>query len=135
MCPQFDQFYKTIVLRLNEHADVIEKQTIEFVHLSFLANSVSAHHSRKKALSNTSTTSRWLINLPVSNRQENMTYPAVSEVLWYHENFTFCLWEFCKAKNICKFLKKLKTNQNIFLLQYACTYSRRWLRLTRPRNI
>jgi len=37
MCPQFDQFYKTVVLRLNEHGDVIEKQTIKFVPQSFLA--------------------------------------------------------------------------------------------------
>ena len=31
MCPQVGQFYKKVVLRLNEHGGVIETQTIRFV--------------------------------------------------------------------------------------------------------
>jgi len=43
MCPQFGQFYKKVVLRLGEHGDVIETQTIRFVPPKvFLANSVPA---------------------------------------------------------------------------------------------
>jgi len=33
MCPQFGQFYKKVILRLDEHFDVIETQTIRFVPL------------------------------------------------------------------------------------------------------
>ena len=31
MCPQFGHFHKKVVLRLGEHGDVIETQTIKFV--------------------------------------------------------------------------------------------------------
>jgi len=31
MCPQFGLFYKKVVLRLGDHGDVTETQTIKFV--------------------------------------------------------------------------------------------------------
>jgi len=43
MCLEFGQFYKNVVLRLSEHGDVIEMQTIRFSPQSILANSVPAH--------------------------------------------------------------------------------------------
>jgi len=37
MYPQFGQFYKKVVLRLSEHGDVIETQTIRFVPTNFFS--------------------------------------------------------------------------------------------------
>jgi len=37
MCPQFGQFYKKVVLRLGEHGDVIETQTVRLVPPTFFS--------------------------------------------------------------------------------------------------
>jgi len=43
MCPSFCQFYKKVELRLSEHDDVIERQTIKVCPpQNLLANSVPA---------------------------------------------------------------------------------------------
>jgi len=43
MCPPFGQFYKKVVLRLNEHGDVIDTQTIKVCPpQNFLVNLVPA---------------------------------------------------------------------------------------------
>jgi len=42
--PPFCQFYKKVVIRLSEHGDVIEKQTLRIAPQRFLANSVPVYH-------------------------------------------------------------------------------------------
>ena len=51
MCPPFYQFYKKVVLRLSEHGDVIETQTIRIIpsgksRISFLPERSSIYQYR-----------------------------------------------------------------------------------------